>query len=90
MHVLVWCILTQDDRRLFDYNVEERVNDFIKYILQVVDSYRTGHIMFTFGGDFQYRNAIEDYKNLDKLMKYTMEKVSLICTLSCVLCCMYA
>ena len=52
------------------------MNDFIKYILQVVESYRTGHIMFTFGGDFQYKNAIEDYKNLDKLMKYTMEKVS--------------
>ena len=52
------------------------MDNFIKYILQVVESYRTGHIMFTFGGDFQYRNAIEDYKNLDKLMKYTMEKVS--------------
>ena len=76
MHVLMQCILIQDDHRLFDYNVEERVDDFIKYILQVVDSYRTEHIMFTFGGDFQYRNAIEDYKNLDKLMKYTMEKVS--------------
>ena len=52
------------------------MDDFIKYILQVVESYRTGHIMFTFGGDFQYKNAIEDYKNLDKLMKYTMEKVN--------------
>ena len=52
------------------------MDDFIKYILQVVESYGTGHIMFTFGGDFQYKNAIEDYKNLDKLMKYTMERVS--------------
>lgn len=31
--------------------------------------------MFTFGSDFQYENAIENYKNIDKLIKYTMQKV---------------
>ena len=59
--------------------MNERVDEFIKYILLVAESYRTGNIMFTFGGDFQYRNAIEYYKNLDKLMKYTMAKVSKFC-----------
>ena len=68
-------LLTQDDPDLFDYNVDERVKDFIKDILLQAGNLRTNNVMFTFGSDFQYENAIEYYKNLDKLMKYTMEKV---------------
>ena len=68
----------QDDPKLFDYNVDDRVDAFIKDILLQAGNYRTDHIMFTFGSDFQYENAIENYKNIDKLMKYTMEKVHII------------
>lgn len=67
----------QDDRRLFDYNVDERVDAFIKTILLQAGNYRTDHIMFTMGSDFQHENSNEWYKNLDKLMKYTMMKVTL-------------
>ena len=50
---------------------------FIKDVLLQAGNYRTDHIMFTFGSDFHYENAIEYYRNIDKLMKYTMEKVLL-------------
>ena len=51
------------------------MNAFIKDILLQAGNLRTDNVMFTFGSDFQYENAIEYYKNLDKLMKYTMQKV---------------
>lgn len=51
------------------------MNAFIKDILLQAGNVRTDHIMFTFGEDFQYENAMEYYLNIDKLMKYTMEKV---------------
>ena len=55
--------------------MDDRVNTFIKDILLQAGNLRTDNVMFTFGSDFQYENAIEYYKNLDKLMKYTMQKV---------------
>ena len=58
-----------------DYNVDERVDAFIKDVLLQAGNYRTEHIMFTFGSDFHYENAMEYYRNIDKLMKYTMQKV---------------
>ena len=68
-------VYLQDDPDLFDYNVDDRVDAFIKDVLLQAGNYRTNHIMFTFGSDFHYENAIEYYKNIDKLIKYTMEKV---------------
>ena len=58
-----------------DYNVDQRVTDFVNAINDQLQYYRTNHIMFTMGSDFQYESAREWYKNLDKIMKYTMEKV---------------
>ena len=37
--------------------------------------YTTGHVMLTMGSDFQYEDALEDYLNLDKLIKYVNQKV---------------
>ena len=33
------------------------------------------HIIMTMGSDFQYENAYEDFKNLDKLIKYVNAQV---------------
>ena len=66
---------SQDDPNLMDYNVDERVDAFIRDVLLQAGNYRTEHIMFTFGSDFHYENAMEYYRNIDKLMKYTMMKV---------------
>ncbi|CAF1622827.1 unnamed protein product [Rotaria magnacalcarata] len=59
-----------DDPRLHDYNVPERVETFIKAAHDEASSYATNHIIMTMGSDFQYENANQWFKNLDKLMKY--------------------
>lgn len=58
-----------------DYNVDRKVSDFIKAIDDQLKHYQTNHIMFTMGSDFQFESAREWYKNLDKIIKYTMMKV---------------
>ena len=37
------------------------MNTFDKYVLQ-------DHIMFTMGDDFQYQNAVMNFKNMDKVV----------------------
>ena len=39
--------------------------------------YATNHIIMTFGGDFQYENALANFKNLDKLIKYVNAEVQI-------------
>ena len=66
----------QDDPRLFDYNVEERVLAFLLTVIYQASKYETNNIMMTMGSDFQYENAREWYKNLDKLIHYVNNFVS--------------
>ena len=66
--------LLQDDPNLFDYNVNERVATFNRDAVTQASKYATNHIMFTMGSDFQYKNAREWYKNLDKLLHYVNEQ----------------
>lgn len=73
--------LLQDDPNLFDYNVDERVKGFVTAAQQQASNYATNHIMFTMGSDFEYEDAREWYKNLDKLMYYVNAMVSEICVL---------
>lgn len=60
----------QNDPRLYDENVKERVDLFVRETCEQAKSYKTNHIMLTMGGDFQYQNALKWFKNLDKLIKY--------------------
>ncbi|XP_077999782.1 lysosomal alpha-mannosidase-like isoform X1 [Glandiceps talaboti] len=64
----------QDDPNLFDMNVDQKVKDFNKFAVAQASRFRTNHIIMTMGSDFQYENANEWYKNLDKLIKYVNEK----------------
>nr|XP_054773822.1 lysosomal alpha-mannosidase-like isoform X1 [Lytechinus pictus] len=64
----------QDDPRLFDYNVDERVAAFTKYAKDQAAFFQTNNIIMTMGSDFQYENANAWYKNLDKLIKYVNAK----------------
>jgi len=59
-----------DDPRLEDYNVDQRVNDFLNVVADQAKHYSTNHIMMTMGSDFQYQNARINFKNYDKLIKY--------------------
>ncbi|CAF1037159.1 unnamed protein product, partial [Didymodactylos carnosus] len=59
-----------DDPRLHDYNVPEKVNAFINAAHDEVRGFATNHIIMTMGSDFQFENANEWFKNLDKLIRY--------------------
>ncbi|KAJ3682593.1 hypothetical protein LUZ60_015166 [Juncus effusus] len=63
-------IPVQDDSLLFDYNVEQRVNDFVSAALTQANVTRANHIMFTMGEDFKYQYAESWFKNMDKLIHY--------------------
>ena len=63
----------QDDGRLYDVNVKERVDLFVQETCDQAKSYKTNHIMLTMGEDFNYQNALKWFKNLDKLVKYVNE-----------------
>ncbi|XP_047972104.1 alpha-mannosidase [Salvia hispanica] len=60
----------QDNHLLFDFNVEQRVNDFIAAAMTQANVTRTNHIMWTMGDDFQYQYAESWFKQMDKLIHY--------------------
>ncbi|KAI4327749.1 hypothetical protein L6164_020175 [Bauhinia variegata] len=60
----------QDDPLLFDYNVQERVNDFVNAALTQANVTRGNHIMWTMGDDFNYQYAESWFKQMDKLIHY--------------------
>ncbi|KAI8018711.1 hypothetical protein LOK49_LG04G01267 [Camellia lanceoleosa] len=63
-------IPVQDNPLLYDYNVEQRVNDFINAAITQANVTRTNHIMWTMGDDFQYQYAESWFKQMDKLIHY--------------------
>ncbi|KAI5651043.1 hypothetical protein M9H77_37048 [Catharanthus roseus] len=60
----------QDDITLFDYNVAERVNDFVAAAQSQANVTRTNHIMWTMGEDFRYQYALSWFRQMDKLIHY--------------------
>ncbi|XP_057465092.1 probable alpha-mannosidase At5g13980 [Actinidia eriantha] len=62
--------VVQDNINLFDYNVHERVNDFVAAALSQANITRTNHIMWTMGTDFKYQYAHTWFRNMDKLIHY--------------------
>ncbi|PIN15813.1 Glycosyl hydrolase, family 38 - alpha-mannosidase [Handroanthus impetiginosus] len=62
--------VVQDDMDLFDYNVHERVNDFVAAAFSQVNVTRSNHIMWTMGTDFKYQYAETWFQNMDKLIHY--------------------
>ena len=55
--------------------MDQETERLIKEIYQQAKASVTNHIMFTFGSDFQYMNARMNFDNMDKLIKYTNQKV---------------
>ncbi|XVF57695.1 hypothetical protein PTKIN_Ptkin07bG0002600 [Pterospermum kingtungense] len=60
----------QDDIFLFDYNVQERVNDFVAAAMAQANVTRTSHIMWTMGTDFRYQYANSWFRQMDKFIHY--------------------
>jgi lysosomal alpha-mannosidase len=46
-----------DDPTLEDFNVDEKVGQFINYTLDQANSYKTNNLIMTMGSDFQFSNA---------------------------------
>ena len=64
-----------DDPRLEEFNVDQRMAEFESYVLDHLRYYKDQeHIMFTMGDDFQYQNARMNYKNIDKIIKHMNAK----------------
>ncbi|KAJ4433199.1 hypothetical protein ANN_15456 [Periplaneta americana] len=59
-----------DDKRSADYNVDQKVQDFVNYVREQASHYTSSNIILTMGSDFYYQDANMWYKNLDKLIKY--------------------
>ncbi|KAK8593140.1 hypothetical protein V6N12_045225 [Hibiscus sabdariffa] len=62
--------VVQDNVDLFDYNVQDRVNDFVAAAIAQANITRTNHIMWTMGTDFKYQYAHTWFRNMDKLIHY--------------------
>ncbi|KAM2537194.1 hypothetical protein TB2_022791 [Malus domestica] len=62
--------IVQDDVTLFDYNVHDRVNDFVATAVSQANITRTNHIMWTMGTDFMYQYAHTWFRQMDKLIHY--------------------
>jgi len=58
----------QDDPRLDDYNVDQRVDDFVKAAQEQAKIFQGEDLMWTMGSDFNYEAAHEWFTNLDKLI----------------------
>ena len=59
-----------DNPNLHDYNMEQRIYDFINYVKKQGSHFRTNHVAITTGMDFHYTAAHAWFMNLDKLIKY--------------------
>ncbi|KAF2301804.1 hypothetical protein GH714_029449 [Hevea brasiliensis] len=62
--------IVQDDINLFDYNVPDRVNDFVAAAIAQANITRTNHIMWTMGTDFKYQYSETWFREMDKLIHY--------------------
>uniref|UniRef100_A0A7N0T7N2 Alpha-mannosidase n=1 Tax=Kalanchoe fedtschenkoi TaxID=63787 RepID=A0A7N0T7N2_KALFE len=60
----------QDDVLLFDYNVQERVNDFVAAAVEQANVTRSNHIMWNMGTDFRYQYGNSWFRQMDKLIHY--------------------
>ncbi|KZC06792.1 Lysosomal alpha-mannosidase, partial [Dufourea novaeangliae] len=63
-----------DDPASPDYNVEERVEQFLSFAQRQASAYKTNNIILTMGEDFNYQHAEMWFTNLDRLIRYIRER----------------
>jgi len=63
-----------DDPESDEYNLKQKVDDFLIYTTVFSQHYTTNHIYVTIGSDFQFLSAQSYFKNIDKLIKHTNER----------------
>ncbi|XP_055546042.1 lysosomal alpha-mannosidase-like [Wyeomyia smithii] len=52
-------------------NVKDRVDTFLYFVGNMSTKYRSNNLLITMGDDFNYMDANMNFKNMDKLIKYT-------------------
>jgi hypothetical protein len=62
-----------NDRESDTFNAEERGKAFKKYIDERCDYYITDECFMLFGDDFRYMNAMQNYENMDAMIKWMNE-----------------
>lgn len=62
-----------DQEDLEDYNVDEKVADFVSASFEQANQARGTSIMMTMGSDFQYENSEVWFRNLDSVIKNVNE-----------------
>ena len=69
-----------DDTNLHDYNKDRLIDKFISQVKADLEKFREGpankHMIYAMGSDFQYQNAGQNFKNMDKLIKYVNERTA--------------
>ncbi|XP_033225298.1 lysosomal alpha-mannosidase-like [Belonocnema kinseyi] len=63
-----------DDPESPDYNIAQRVEQFLAFVNNQAKLYRTNNVLLTMGDDFQYHLADAWFTNLDLLIKYTNQR----------------
>ena len=65
-----------DDKQFKTYNVEERIDEFYRWVLHMREHYRSPNLLIPMGGDFFFKNAHKIFLNTDKLIKNFNAKYS--------------
>uniref|UniRef100_A0A914C8W2 alpha-mannosidase n=1 Tax=Acrobeloides nanus TaxID=290746 RepID=A0A914C8W2_9BILA len=63
-----------DNIALEGYNIDERVDQFLKYVKEKASHQKHNNVMILMGGDFTFSNANMWYTNLDKLIRAANSK----------------
>lgn len=59
-----------DNKKSYEYNIDDKGLEMIEFIRSYAKAKLTNHLLIPFGGDFQYSAAGQNFKSLDKLMRY--------------------
>lgn len=59
-----------DNKKSYEYNINTKGQEFIEIIREHSKSKLTNQILIPFGGDFHFSAAGQNFKNIDKLIKY--------------------
>lgn len=57
-----------------EFNADWKAAYFVNFVTEVANHFRTNHIMFPMGGDFQFINAHLHYTNLERMIDYINTK----------------
>jgi len=64
----------EDDPDLETFNADWKSNLFIQVVTNMSASYRTNHLLVPMGCDFQFQNAKQNFRSIDRMIKYINDR----------------